>query len=1075
MADGGGTVRAIPIVALVLSASLLCSCSAGFKKTRALYRADHDFKAGDYDRARIEYLNVLRLDHGNHTAINRLGVIYFEGGSPVRAFQFLKAARDSDPNDFGIRAKLVTALFNVGERTEARKEAVALLRQDPGDSDAILVLADSVRTEQEVNESEQQLRELRIPEGASLHLARASLALRKNDLATVEKELQQAVALEPKSAIAHMALGNFRSLQKDLPQAGLEFKMAAELAPVRSIERLKYAEFQAATGAVNDARANLKEMTRKAPDYLPAWLLLAQMSINEKKLDEALALLENVFSRDAQNISARLLQAQTQMAKGENKKTVEGLQGLSKTYPNVPGIEFQLARAYLQNNDPNPAIAELNKAVAAQPDYLEAVLLLAQTNLRAGEAEAAITPMVELLKKRPHFAPAQSFLAEAYRSLGRLDEAAGILREQIEAAPNSPDAYFMLGLVLTQEHRASEAREAFQKTLELSPDNLLSIDQLVSLDIADKNFQDAMQRVQAQIRRTPQAASLFLIEAKVYIGQANWDGAETALQKALELEPTYAAASELLISTYVAANKLPEAIRQLEIYLSKKPDDAQALMTLAVIYDKQKEVTKARDIYEKLLAKNPDLIAGLNNLAYLYVEELNQPEKAYPLARKAHEIQPADPSVADTLGWVLYKRGDYQQAQALFEESAAKQTQSPDVHYHLGMASYMMGQNEKAEAAFHQALKGPADFAGKQEALRCLALLGDAGTGQLPREQLAAMVQQQPNDPIARTRLGEAYEREKNFPQAAAEYEKALQLNSKLLSPLMSLARLYAGPLQNNAQALTDAKKARELAPADPRIAGVLGEIAYRAGNFVWAQSLLQESVRQLSDDPTILHDYAWATYSLGNVDQARAFMERALKANSPPDISKDASSFLSMTTVDRDPKRAEAMESEIEKLLQADPRYVPALAARGSLEVHRGDLRQAVGTYSEILQRFPDFAPAEKQLALLYLEEPASLEKAYGLAVKARKALPNDPELIRTLGEISYRRKEYPRAVQLLRESAQTAPLDAKGFYYLGASQLQMEQKAEGKQSLERALSSALPEPLASDARRLLGRPSGN
>jgi uncharacterized protein HemY len=120
-------------------------------------------------------------------------------------------------------------------------------------------------------------------------------------------------------------------------------------------------------------------------------------------------------------------------------------------------------------------------------------------------------------------------------------------------------------------------------------------------------------------------------------------------------------------------------------------------------------------------------------------------------------------------------------------------------------------------------------------------------------------------------------------------------------------------------------------------------------------------------------------------------------------------------------------------------------------------------------LQRFPDFAPAQKHLAALYLEEPATLDKAYDLAVKARKALPDDPELARTLGEINFQKKEYGRALQLLQESARATPLDAKGSYYLGASQLQLNQKPQATEALERALAAGLQEPFASEAKRLL------
>ena len=207
----------------------------------------------------------------------------------------------------------------------------------------------------------------------------------------------------------------------------------------------------------------------------------------------------------------------------------------------------------------------------------------------------------------------------------------------------------------------------------------------------------------------------------------------------------------------------------------------------------------------------------------------------------------------------------------------------------------------------------------------------------------------------------------------------------------------------------------------------------------------------------------------MGKVTEARDLMQRAVQASPPPDISEDAKSFLRLTALDQKPKDAAALEPEVRKLLQADPHYVPALMVRASMEMQRGDSKQAIASYNEVLQRFPDFAPAQKYLAILYLENPATLDKAYEFAVKARKTLPSDPELTRTLGEISYQRKEYPRAVQLLQESARTTPLDAKGLYYLGASQLQTKQKPQAKEALERALAAGLQEPLASEAKRLL------
>ena len=142
---------------------------------------------------------------------------------------------------------------------------------------------------------------------------------------------------------------------------------------------------------------------------------------------------------------------------------------------------------------------------------------------------------------------------------------------------------------------------------------------------------------------------------------------------------------------------------------------------------------------------------------------------------------------------------------------------------------------------------------------------------------------------------------------------------------------------------------------------------------------------------------------------------------------------------------------------------------AQAGILLQRGESKAAAAIYTEVLRRFPDFAPAQKRLASLYLEIPEKREEAYDLAVKAREALPDDPELAQILAELSYQRKEFAYAVQLLRQSAKKRPLDAKYLYYLGMSHLKAKDKIQSREALDQALAAGLEDPLAADARRAI------
>ena len=1004
-----------------------------------LDRADRYFESGEYDKAKIEYLNLLRADPQNATAIRQLGTIWFEQGAPLNAAPFLLKARELVPENFEARTKLALVFMSVGQFAEARKEALAVLDRSPDQNEAMLILAESSRSPRELDDAERRLRNLSADHKAGFHLALAGISLRKRDLASAESEVKRALSLDPDSVAAHLALGKLYWLKNDLAKADQEFKAAAELAPVRSGARLNYAEFKARTGATDDAKARLNEITREASDSLPAWRLLAQIAFTEGKLDESLKLLENITLRDPANIEAPLLQAEVWMAKGEVKKALENLESLNTRLPRFPPIKYQLARAYLQDNNVAQAAAVLNQAITANPDYAEAILLFGEINLQGGDAQSVVASMLGLLKKRPDLVQAQLLLAQAYHSLGRLDDATAVFREQIKVSPQSSQPHLLLGLVLRQQNKIDEARKAFESAQQLAPESLQPVAQLVDLDIQGKDFDAAFQRIQERLQKTPESPGARFLEGKVYAAQGKWDNAEVALLKALELDPNSSSTYDLLISTYLAANKLPHAIALLERLLSKKPDNDGALTVLAPIYEKANDFPKAREVYERLLSAKPHSLYALNNLAYLYGERLDQLDKAYDLAQKARSLQPEDPSIADTLGWILYRKGDYQQALTLLQESARKLPSNPEIQFHLGMASYMMGEMDDARTAFRQAAAAANDFPGKDEVQRRLALLEvvEGKSTKLSSDDLKAILSQQPDDLVTRMLLGESYEKQGAFGEAAAAYEQAIKLNPKLLSATSKLAQLNAGPLQASDKALEFARKARELAPNDPKIVGILGDAAYQTGNFRWAYNLLRESAHQLPNDPEILHDLAWAAYSLGEVAEAQQTMQRVLAAAPDSGESRDAKLFLAMTSVEKEGPGLSAAEAEIEQVLKAESELRPCPRGSRSDPSSARRNKSCNNALHRSLESFPRFRPRAKGLAALYLEIPEKRKEAYDLAVKARETLPDDPELAQTLAELSYDRKEFAYAVQLLRQSAEKRPLDAKYLYYLGMSHL--------------------------------------
>jgi Flp pilus assembly protein TadD len=107
----------------------------------------------------------------------------------------------------------------------------------------------------------------------------------------------------------------------------------------------------------------------------------------------------------------------------------------------------------------------------------------------------------------------------------------------------------------------------------------------------------------------------------------------------------------------------------------------------------------------------------------LLIDEDSTSRRALELAEMASAASPDDPRISDTLGWVLYRRGDYKRAVALFTRAAARMPDEPTVAYHLGIARLKAGDPTGARDALNRALHLRSSFPERAAAQKALASL----------------------------------------------------------------------------------------------------------------------------------------------------------------------------------------------------------------------------------------------------------------------------------------------------------------------------------------------------------------
>jgi len=1064
----------IPILILAIAVGAITGCSKDAKAKRFMDRGNQSFQKGEFQAAEIEYLNVLKVGGLKPAAVRQLGLIYSEQGRLLEAFSYLQKAAELEPENVDVRLKLGLAYLSLRKFKEAGEQATIVLGKQPGNEEAILLLAESAATPEESQKVLKKIEALRQGDRdrPSYHLALGTLYLRQKKQSEAESEVNIALSMDSKSAAANIAAGNLLWMKNDLKGAEPLLKKGSELAPLRSSRRLAYADFKIKTGDAAAAKKILEEITKQAEDFVPAWSYLMEVAFVERRFEDCATLNKKVLALDPINYDALLRSGMLNLIENEPDKAITVFQRMTPIYDTVPQVHYQMALAYLMKKDSTKAMSSLNQALTLNPDYAEASQLAAELNIKRGNPAVAIPSLQNNLKQNPKDAKSHLLLAAAYSSQKNFNEAAAVYQRMMPLFPTNREVPLLLGGVFLQDNKLAEARGAFQKCLDISPGYFPAVEQLVYLDLAGKKYDSALARVKKEVEKQPKAGQPLLLLAMVHLSQRKTDEGEAAILKALELEPNLPSAYNMLVQLYIASNRHKDALEKLEANAIKNPKDQATLMQIGMLHEGMTNYTAARDAYEKLIDVNPDLYAPLNNLAYLYSERFGQLDKAADLAKRARKLS-EDPSTADTLGWILYKKQDYAAALPLLQESASSTALSsnPEVIFHLGMAQSMMGEESRARASLQRAIESSVAFPGKEAGRSRLALLAiDSKTASAEvLKDLEKRQRDEPGDPVVLARLAAIYERDGNMEKAVKSYEGVLKKNPQHVPAMMALARYYSNQPNPPSKPLDLVNEARRLAPDDAAITYELARLVYNAGDYKRASSLFQESARKLSNDPNVRYDLALSHYSVGLVAEAEESAKEALKLNGSFPRANDAKRFLAMIDVYKHPNKAAAASADVQQILKADANYVPAAMVSAVLQKQKGELKGAIGVYEGILAKNPLFLPASREVVILYAEVSGDDQKAYALGVKTRDSYPGDPELAKALGILAYRRQDYKRSIQLLKESARTRQDDASIYYYVGLGHSKLKENAESKAAFQRALALNLDEKLSADAKRVM------
>lgn len=427
-------------------------------------------------------------------------------------------------------------------------------------------------------------------------------------------------------------------------------------------------------------------------------------------LEGALSLYDRAAEASPDNVSARMNlahRAAGQSAYGRGIELVESAravlrQGLARPDPawiranhgliHAPEAYAQLGIFLAAHGKADPAIAELEQALAMNPEAPRLRMLLARLRIRQGEYEEAENMLRQLLAEDPESGDAREALGILKAQQGDMEAATRLLDESAGDAGGSPEVQATIALLRAQAGDFAAAEAALARLSQTgsaaaSPMLALTRAYMAARQGAGHTARNLLGETRAAVGERP---DLLLLAAEIHKLLGEEEEMERAVRSALDLDPENPSGLSRMILLLMARGDIEQALPYARRRLAGEPDDWMALIVVGTWEIREGRFAAAIEPLRRSVDSRATALA-LNNLAWA-LDQTGQVEEALDCARRALPMAPDYADLLDTLGWLLYRTGTREEGLAHLQRALQIEPKSPSSHLHLGLIAEIEGR-----------------------------------------------------------------------------------------------------------------------------------------------------------------------------------------------------------------------------------------------------------------------------------------------------------------------------------------------------------------------------------------------
>lgn len=331
-------------------------------------------------------------------------------------------------------------------------------------------------------------------------------------------------------------------------------------------------------------------------------------------------------------------------------------------------VGWQVER--LRQTSPEAALSLLERELARRPQAgLELRLSYPRLLVMVKRYDAARDAFVQLSNKYPHQPEVAYAIGVLSYELKDYEEAERSLRDALALGYREPDfVRFTLGQ-MAEERKLPQEAVNWYEAITSGPQLPQAQSRLAVLEAEDGKLDAALARLErlADMQNTPRPARV-LAQAQLARNAEQPDRALAILSAALAKDGNVAEWRYERALLLDDRERVAEAERDLRAYLKLKPKSAQGLNALGyILANRTSRIREARELVSRALKLDPDNPMILDSMGWVEYRS-GKLEAALRYLQRAHHLMP-DPEIAAHLGEVLWKMGREAEARELWARS----------------------------------------------------------------------------------------------------------------------------------------------------------------------------------------------------------------------------------------------------------------------------------------------------------------------------------------------------------------------------------------------------------------------